>query len=150
MKNAFILTAVAIILVLGIAMIVYFSSKNINENSTSINSVASSISSTATTSESSGNTKIFSLTGENYKFFMNGGEAPTLTVRQGDKVHIDFESIGGFHDWVVDEFNARTTKVNDGGTTSVEFIADKKGTFEYYCSVGQHRSMGMKGNLVVE
>jgi plastocyanin len=29
-------------------------------------------------------------------------------------------------------------------------VADKKGTFEYYCSVGQHRALGMKGKLVVE
>jgi nitrite reductase (NO-forming) len=40
--------------------------------------------------------------------------------------------------------------VNGGETTSVEFVADKTGTFEYYCSVGAHRAMGMTGSLVVE
>ena len=34
--------------------------------------------------------------------------------------------------------------------TFVEFTVDKTGTFEYYCSVGQHRANGMVGNLIVE
>jgi len=95
-------------------------------------------------------TKTFVITGENFKFVMNGQEAPELRVKQGDTVRIEFSSIDGFHDWVVDEFGAATERVNTGGSTSVEFVADKKGTFEYYCSVGEHRAMGMKGNLVVE
>lgn len=36
------------------------------------------------------------------------------------------------------------------GVTSVTFVADTLGTFEYYCSVGNHRAQGMVGNLVVE
>ncbi len=36
------------------------------------------------------------------------------------------------------------------GKTFVEFTADKKGTFEYYCSVGEHRVNGMKGKFIVE
>ena len=50
----------------------------------------------------------------------------------------------------IDEFNAATERVSAGATTTVEFIADKKGTFEYYCTVGQHRANGMKGKFVVE
>lgn len=95
-------------------------------------------------------TTTFTLTGENFKFLMDGKEAPELKVKVGDTVRIEFTSTSGFHDWVVDEFNAATEKVKDGESTSVEFVADKAGTFEYYCSVGSHRDMGMKGNLVVE
>jgi nitrite reductase (NO-forming) len=94
--------------------------------------------------------KIFKLTGEMFKFRLNGAEAPELRVKQGDTVRIEFTSTDGFHDWVVDEFNARTERVNTGGSTQVTFVADKKGTFEYYCSVGQHRANGMRGNLIVE
>lgn len=92
----------------------------------------------------------FKLTGENFKFIMDGTEAPELRVKQGDLVRIEFTSTQGFHDWAVDEFDAATTQVQTGGSTSVEFIADQKGTFEYYCSVGQHRANGMFGNLIVE
>ncbi len=96
-------------------------------------------------------TVTFTLTGENFKFMMGGKTAPELRVKEGDTVRIEFTSTSGTHDWVVDEFGAATARVsNGGGSTFIEFVADKKGTFEYYCSVGEHRSRGMWGNLVVE
>ncbi|MBI5421987.1 dienelactone hydrolase family protein [Candidatus Peregrinibacteria bacterium] len=94
--------------------------------------------------------KTFAITGEPFKFLMNGAEAPVLRVKQGDTVRIEFTNTKGFHDWVLDEFNARTPQLQAGASATVEFVADKKGTFEYYCSVGSHRAMGMKGNLIVE
>lgn len=96
------------------------------------------------------NVKTFVITGTNLRFFMDGVESPELRVKQGDKVRIEFTSTEGFHDWVLDEFNAATGGVGPGASTSVEFVADKKGTFEYYCSVGEHRANGMKGMFVVE
>lgn len=89
--------------------------------------------------------KTFAISGVNFSFSQT-----EIRVKKGDLVRIDFTSTDGFHDWVVDEFNAATEKVNTGGSTFVEFVADQVGTFEYYCSVGQHRAMGMIGNLVVE
>lgn len=96
------------------------------------------------TEDSSGVVQI-SVSGRNFAFDKN-----EIRVTQGDRVKITFTSESGFHDWVVDEFKAATEKVQTGGTTSVEFVADKKGTFQYYCSVGTHRQMGMVGNLIVE
>src|SRR3989344_9570471 len=93
--------------------------------------------------------KTFSLEGANFKFMMNGVESPNIVVNEGDKVRIELKSGQGFHDWVVDEFNVATPRVKDEESTFVEFIADKKGTFEYYCSVGEHRQMGMKGSLII-
>lgn len=92
----------------------------------------------------------FSLSGKNYRFVLNGSETPDLRVKMGDKVQIKFISTEGYHDWVVDEFDAATDKVEEGDSTSVEFVADQAGTFEYYCSVSQHRADGMRGNLIVE
>ena len=96
------------------------------------------------------NVKIFVITGAHLRFFMDGVESPELRVKQGDRVKIEFTSTEGFHDWELDEFNAATGRVAAGSSTSVEFIADKKGTFEYYCSVGEHRANGMKGVFIVE
>ena len=94
--------------------------------------------------------KTFVVTGENFKFYVDGVENPDIVVKRGDTVRIEFTSVGGFHDWKVDEFNVATAQVKDtDGETFVEFVADKTGTFEYYCSVGKHRDMGMKGNLIV-
>ena len=73
-----------------------------------------------------------------------------ITVKKGDTVTINFRSDEGFHDWVIDEFDAATQRVNEGGTTSVTFVADEIGTFQYYCSVMSHREMGMVGYLEVK
>jgi len=101
-------------------------------------------------SPSTGNVKTFVITGDHFRFFMNGVENSDIKVKQGDKVRIEFSNTEGFHDWKIDEFNAATEQVGVGKATFVEFVADKKGTFEYYCSVGSHRANGMKGDFIVE
>lgn len=88
---------------------------------------------------------VFNVTGKNFEFSVK-----EMKVKKGDTVTVNFESTGGFHDWVVDEFKAATKQVNPGTKTSVTFVADKAGTFEYYCSVGKHRASGMVGTLIVE
>jgi plastocyanin len=52
--------------------------------------------------------------------------------------------------YLIDELNIRTKRIAGGESDSVTFTADKTGAFEYYCSVGNHREMGMKGRLIVE
>lgn len=85
------------------------------------------------------------ITGTNYAF-----DVTEIRVTEGDVVTVNFTSAEGFHDWMVDEFDASTARVQAGGVTSVTFTADQAGTFEYYCSVGDHRAQGMVGTLVVE
>lgn len=89
--------------------------------------------------------KVFEVSGTNFVF-----DKTEIKVKKGDTVTIDFTSADGFHDLVIDEFSARTEKMRTGGKSSVTFVADKVGTFEYYCSVGQHRMNGMVGKLIVE
>ncbi len=89
--------------------------------------------------------KSFTIVAKNFSFTPN-----EIKVKKGDKVKIVFQNNDGFHDWVIDEFSAKTPRVKSGDSATVEFTADKTGTFEYYCSVGEHRAMGMKGNLIVE
>ncbi len=73
-----------------------------------------------------------------------------IRVKEGARVKVTFKNTGGMHDFVLDAFNVRTNIIKGGESQTVEFVANKKGTFEYYCSVGTHRQMGMVGNLVVE
>lgn len=73
-----------------------------------------------------------------------------IRVKKGDTVVINFESTDGFHDWVLDEFDAASSRINEGEKTSVTFVANKAGTFQYYCSVMNHRQKGMIGYLIVE
>lgn len=88
--------------------------------------------------------KTFTIITTPYKFSMT-----EIKVKKGDRVRIVLKNEGGLHDWVVDEFNARTKQLKVGETDTIEFVADKVGTFEYYCSVMQHRQMGMVGKLIV-
>ena len=92
-----------------------------------------------------GEVKTFEISGQNFSFSLS-----EIRVKKGDKVKIIFKNVGGFHDWVIDEFNARVPQIQEGNTAEVEFTADKTGTFEYYCAVDEHRAKGMKGNLIVE
>ena len=94
--------------------------------------------------------KVIKITGENYKFMMNGKENPEIKVKVGEKIKIEFTSTEGFHDFVIDELEAKTTKVTSGELTSVEFVANQAGTFSYYCSVGSHRASGMEVTFIVE
>jgi plastocyanin len=89
--------------------------------------------------------KEFTVEGSNFKFVPS-----TILVNKGDTVKINFKNTQGFHDFVVDEFGAATKQIKDPSTETITFVASKVGTFEYYCSVGQHRSMGMKGTLTVK
>lgn len=88
------------------------------------------------------------------EFKVNGGsmyfDPKEIRVNRGERVRIVFTNVEGFHDWVIDEFSAKTGRLQAGQTQTIEFVADKAGTFEYYCSVGNHRQQGMKGNLIVE
>lgn len=73
-----------------------------------------------------------------------------IKVKKGDKVTITFTSKDMMHDFNIDELGVKSEIAKAGETKTVEFTADKVGTFEYYCSVGQHRKMGQIGKLIVE
>ncbi len=89
--------------------------------------------------------KEFTITGSNFSL------SPSLiTVKKGDRVKITFKNSQGFHDFVINEFGVATKQAQAPDEEILEFTADKVGSFEYYCSVGSHRAMGMKGILKVE
>ncbi len=93
-----------------------------------------------------GAVKTFEVTGEPFSFSLK-----EMKVKQGDTVKVIFSNKEGIHNWVLDEFDgAKTKTIAAGESETVQFVADKKGTFEYYCSVGAHRANGMKGNFIVE
>lgn len=92
-----------------------------------------------------GDVKEFTIDGSSYRFSPN-----ILSVNKGDIVRINFANSEGKHDLKIDGYNIGT-KVIDGGQSDVlEFTADKTGEFEYYCSIGEHRQMGMVGKIVVK
>lgn len=73
-----------------------------------------------------------------------------IRVKKGDKVKIVMKSVDMMHDLHIEELGVKLPITKSGETGTVEFVAEKVGTFEYYCSVGSHRKMGQVGKLIVE
>jgi cytochrome c oxidase subunit 2 len=153
MKNAGII--IAVILVLAGGFFLYKSQKTATSPQTSTTQSNDKMMKAAPTEvmaptsgamkEAAGAVKEFTVTGKKFSF-----TPATLTVNKGDKVKITFKNAEGMHNFMLDEFNAKTKTIQSGAEDTVEFTADKTGSFEYYCGVGNHRAMGMKGTLTVK
>lgn len=95
--------------------------------------------------EQSSQIKEFTIRESNFKL-----NPSTLIVKEGDTVKIIVINDGGTHNLFVEEYNERTEVVSSGNTKVLEFVADKAGTFNIWCEVGSHRSLGMEGTLIVQ
>ena len=77
-------------------------------------------------------------------------EPNSVTVNKGDRVKIIFENVGTIvHDLGIDGYG-RTEIISAGSIDTIEFVADKAGTFDMWCSVAGHKEAGMEGSFVVE
>lgn len=92
-----------------------------------------------------GNLRSFDIDGSNFKF-----EPSEIVVKQGDTVQINFKSGQGMHNLTIDGLKVQTKTIKEGGSEQLTFVADKKGTYEFYCSVDNHRAVGMRGVLSVQ
>lgn len=99
----------------------------------------------ATTGATTGATKEFTVTNSGMLF-----SESNLTVNKGDKVKITYKNGGGTHDLRIAGYNVGTKVIKGGESETIEFTADTAGDFEFYCSVGNHRAMGMKGTFTVK
>ncbi len=75
----------------------------------------------------------------------------SITVKKGQKVRLTLANKGRMsHDFVVEETNVASELVGPGKSVVTEFTIQDAGTYTFYCSVGNHRAMGMEGTLIVE
>jgi len=89
--------------------------------------------------------KEFSMTAKQWSFTPN-----TLTVNQGDLVKLSIKSIDVTHGFSIPAFDV-DQRINSGQEITVEFVADKKGTFSFACSVSCGAGhAGMTGKIIVE
>lgn len=73
-----------------------------------------------------------------------------IRVKKGQTVRVILTSKDMMHNFVIDEFDVMSPVTVAGNTSTIEFVANEVGEFEFYCSVGQHRQMGQVGKLIVE
>lgn len=94
------------------------------------------------------------LTGETKEFtieaFQFGFSPSTIKVNQGDKVRIIASSRDVPHGLAIPEFGVNMYLPGPAPKT-IEFIADKKGTFTFYCNIpcGSGHS-SMRGQLIIK
>lgn len=85
----------------------------------------------------------------NVTAFQWGYNPDTITVRQGDNVTLYLTSNDVTHGFELDAFGVNAV-ITPGQTTTVNFIANKPGTYTFYCSVfcgSGHPTM--RGTLIV-
>lgn len=87
----------------------------------------------------------FQVTSRKYEF-----SPSSLRVKKGDQVRLVIAALDHDHGFRLDEFHINQ-KIKMGKTPTVEFTADKAGTFSFrcsnFCGLGHG---GMKGTLVIE
>ena len=92
-----------------------------------------------------GEIKSFTLVAKKFTF-----EPETITVNKGDTVRISLTSSDVKHSFSLPEFNVNV-ELPVGQTKTVEFVADKAGTFSFacrvFCGLGHG---GMNGKLIVQ
>jgi hypothetical protein len=75
---------------------------------------------------------------------------PSYTLKKGslESIHMINEDYQTHtkHNFNIDEFNVHTKDLGYFQTQTVTFIADKEGTFKYYCTIHPE----MKGTIVVQ
>lgn len=87
---------------------------------------------------------------DNFKF-----DVTQMEAEPGQVLKVKIENGEGTHDFVIDELDVKTAQMSTAGESEFVEIAipadAEPGTeYEYYCSVGQHRQMGMVGTLTVK
>ena len=91
-----------------------------------------------------GEFKEFAITAKTWEF-----QPSTITVKKGDSVKLTITSTDVQHGFALTDFNVNAP-LQPGQATVVEFVADKVGSFNFFCSVfcGSGHG-GMRGTLVV-
>lgn len=76
-----------------------------------------------------------------------------INAKPGDVVEVFLVTSEGNHDFVLDELGVKSSVLASGETETIRFTVPESAagqTYEFYCSVGNHRALGMVGTLVVE
>ena len=75
----------------------------------------------------------------------------SISVKKGEKVRITFTNNGNLpHNLVIDELALSTKTIVSGKSDMIEFTAEGDADLEFYCSIGNHRNLGMQGELKIE
>lgn len=88
----------------------------------------------------------YELTMSNYEF-----STELIEVEAGQKIRIKLMVESGMHDFVIDELDVQSQTLTQGNEQVIEIDIpeDAEGDYEFYCSIENHRALGMEGVLRV-
>lgn len=89
----------------------------------------------------------YTLEMSNYKYSPN-----LISVNAGDIVTIQLVTNEGMHDFVIDDLKVQSNLLSEGEEQiiSIAIPEDASGkTFDFYCSIRNHRELGMEGIIQV-
>ena len=89
--------------------------------------------------------KVFNLSARNYSFSRS-----QIAVQTGDTIRIELEVTGGTHNFVLPEYGIKSPNLGVGERTTIEFVADRYGVFEYTSNYELDYDEGMSGLLIVK
>lgn len=149
MKGALVVVVILAIIGLGGFLLV----KRIQSNRSQSGDITiDKASNSPSTSElpSEGSVKIareITIEASEYKF--NPSE---ITVKKGETVKLTLKNEGTMpHNWTIEKMGGASIDTTKAGeSSSITLTPSQKGTFTTFCSVGNHKSLGMVGKLIVE
>ena len=137
--------------VLALLALGYFLFFNKEKPQTTSSSITSTVTSTPVPSEPTSvegdesQVREITIEAEEYSYSTEG-----ISVKKGEKVKLILVNNGRMsHDFVVDDTDIATSLAGPGKSVSVEFTIEEAGSYTFYCSVGNHRALGMEGTLEV-
>ncbi len=90
----------------------------------------------------------YTITMANYSFTPN-----IMQVNAGETIKVKIIGQDMLHDLIIDELDVKSVRLNAGEEAIVNITApdDASGkSYEFYCSVGDHRQRGMVGTLTIK
>jgi plastocyanin len=94
----------------------------------------------------------FQISARKYTYHVSGVDRPEIHVREGDVVRVTFSADDIPHSFTVDEPYRISKRAEPGKPVTFEFLADKPGTFEFYCNlaIDERCRKELRGTLVVD
>lgn len=140
---------IGIVVLLGAAALVYFVTNQKSGQMQTASPSPQAVSeeqATPAASPVTGTEKVINVSGSEYVF-----SPKSIEVKAGESVKLVYKNTGNLpHDLRIDELGVKTNVIGGGKEDMVSFTPAKSGTFTFYCSVGNHRQLGMEGEVVVK
>ena len=94
----------------------------------------------------------FQISARKYTYHVSGVDRPEIHVREGDVVRVTFSAEDIPHSFTIDEPYRISKRAEPGTPVTFEFLADKPGTFAFYCNlaIDERCRKELRGTLVVD